>query len=176
MKNQSTSVNNNELKAFFSNRQRGAAIVDNLLGYSIAAMVLAFVVLMAPSAYLSMKINGAKADAQIIQTALRDYKLSGRPDFTGLTISKLCTDEYITQKSICGSSNDGKGTNQFGGDWTVQPNANKARADVGFSMPNDSTRVNRVADAMAGLTYQNCSQAAGCATLKVSSTLITMTM
>ncbi|WP_345842856.1 hypothetical protein [Shewanella algae] len=154
-------------------KQRGAMTTEAMI--ILGAIVLAVVIIMLKRpdiVYLMDQSRFSSQASEIADAGLRWKKM--RPNYSGVTIAKLCTDKYLPT-TVCGTTNDGKKTNPFGGDWTVDPNTNPALLDVTATIPNDPERINDLADYMAPVTRSRCPESAGCATLTKSGTSIKMT-
>nr|WP_012219815.1 hypothetical protein [Vibrio sp. 23023]ABX77003.1 Hypothetical protein BMSA_0053 [Vibrio sp. 23023] len=152
---------------------RGAASIDTLITAGFIAAVVLFVLSLSPKVIYEYHVAKFTADTSTISNAAERWK-SLRPNFDGVTMSKLCTDNYL-DASICGSTKDGKSTNPFGGDWTIAANTNKGLYDITGTLPNDTDHLNELADKMAPTTRAHCVDATSCATLKKSTNSITMT-
>ncbi|MFA0249475.1 hypothetical protein AB4480_08140 [Vibrio sp. 10N.261.45.A4] len=155
-------------------RQKGAAIMDNLIAVGFVALALLFILSQAPKLkYQWNKIQFQMQSSEIV-SATNSWKKS-RPNFDGVTLNKVCLDGEL-DNSICGTANDGVATNPFGGNWSVNVNsASKGLFDVGATLPEDSDRIPSLSDTMASSTRGNCIEAAGCSTIKASSNALTMT-
>lgn len=157
----------------YKSKQRGASTVDILIYAVLLIALIGFVVSQVPSIRFSMNVSAFQSDTSTISNAVYNWK-KRRPNYSDVSLEKLCTDNYLNE-SICGSSNDGKSTNPFGGDWTVKANSNPGLYDITGTLPNDTDHVNELADTMAPVTRSNCSEAEGCETLTKTTNSITMT-
>ena len=97
-----------------------------------------------------------------------------KPNFLGVTLEKICEQTSIS-KSICGANNDGKATNSFGGDWSVQPNAVSAGFLDVTATVIDTTQIPVLAEKVAASTREQCLEAAGCGSVKTTGSSLTMT-
>ena len=153
--------------------QRGAMSVDVMLVSGFIILALIYIISKGPTiAYAWNKIMFT-TDVSSIISSTRDWKKS-RPNFDGVSLQKIC-DITDLSESICGTTGDGKSTNAFGGDWTVSVNASKGLFDIIATLPNDTDRIDDIADTMASSTRSGCIEAAGCATIKTSANAVTMT-
>ncbi|CCN39735.1 conserved hypothetical protein [Vibrio nigripulchritudo FTn2] len=158
---------------FMRNKQRGAQLLEfNLVYLVIAGLVLA-VLSIAPEIKYQWNLALFQWDANTIVSTAERWK-KRRPDFNGLNIGKLCTEANLS-KSICGSANNGQGTNPFGGNWTIGPATNKALISLTGTMPNDTDRVTDISETMASGTRNKCIQVSGCSTIAKTSNSVTMT-
>ncbi|MGR5307700.1 hypothetical protein [Vibrio mediterranei] len=162
------------MKPTMKNKQRGAAIMDNLIASSFIALAIIFVISQAPKLmYQWNKIQFQTQAADIVAATQSWKKL--RPNFDGVTITKVCQDGQLS-KNVCGSSNDGVATNPFGGNWTVVVDtASKGLFKITGTLPSDADRVSSLADTMAPTTRSACIEASGCSTLSTTANSITMT-
>ncbi|WP_412497208.1 type II secretion system protein [Vibrio fluvialis] len=97
----------------------------------------------------------------------------GRSNFDGVTIQKVCESGEIPP-STCGSANDGKATNQFGGDWVISANSgSKGLFDVTATIPEDGDRIANLADSLAPSSRGRCTEASGCSTISTTANSIT---
>ena len=156
------------------NKQRGAAIMDNLISVGFVALALVFIMGQVPSMqYQWNKIQFQTQTSDIVRSVAAWKK--ARPNYDGITIKKVCDDGELSH-SICGTSNDGKATNPFGGDWAVTVNSgSKGLYDVTGTLPSDPDRVISLANTMAPATRGGCIEATGCSTLSMTGNSITMT-
>jgi len=156
------------------NKQRGALLAE--YGIYIAAIVISliFVVSQAPSLrqkYLEIRFISQAHD--IATETFAWQKL--RPNFDGVTITKVCEEGGLS-RSICGSANDGRSTNSYGGDWQVRVNTgSKGLFDVTGTLPANAERIPSLANSLAPSTRANCVEADGCSTIATTASSITMT-
>ncbi len=157
-----------------SNKQKGAAIMDNLIAVGFVALALIFIISQVPKMqYQWNKIQFQAQTAEIVQST-NSWKKS-RPNFDTVDITKVCLDGELS-KSICGSANDGVSTNPFGGDWAIAVNSgSKGLFDVTATLPSDANRITSLSNSMAASTRGNCIEATGCSTIAASATGLTMT-
>ncbi|WP_225874367.1 hypothetical protein [Vibrio algicola] len=154
-------------------KARGASSVDILIYATLLIGLIAFVISKVPTINYMFNVSAFQSDVSSISEATYRWK-KRRPNYSSVSLETLCQDRYL-ENSICGDANDGKSTNSFGGDWTVSPNTNSGLYDITATMPNDTDRINELADTMAPTTRGGCSEAEGCATLVKSANSITMT-
>lgn len=154
-------------------KQRGASTVDILIYAVILIALVGFAVSQVPNIRFSTSVSAFQADTSSISNAAYNWK-KRRPNYASISLAKLCADNYLNE-SICGSSNDGKSTNPFGGDWTLAANPNPGLYDITATFPDDADRINELADTMAPITRANCAEADGCSTLTKTTNSITMT-
>lgn len=160
-------------KLNINNRQRGAASLDMIIWAALIIGALIFVISKVPDIRYALRVSAFQSDISTISDAAYRWKKM-RPNYTGVNIGTLCTDKYLPE-SICGTTNNGVATNQFGGNWTVTANTNPGLYNIEATIPSDPTRMNDLADTMAPATRGNCTQAAGCSTITATGTKLTMT-
>ncbi|EGU42413.1 hypothetical protein, partial [Vibrio scophthalmi] len=156
------------------NKQRGALSAELAMVIGVVVIALIFMVSQAPN--FRYKINEARflSQANEIAQETNAWK-KARPNFEGVTITKVC-EEGGLNKSLCGSSNDGRATNPFGGDWSISANTgSKGLFDVTATLPEDAHRIPSLANSIASSTRANCNEADGCDTLATTATSIKMT-
>ncbi|MDC5711154.1 type 4 pilus major pilin [Vibrio europaeus] len=156
------------------NKQRGAMSAE-MLGYlSVVIALMIFVGSQSPKIWdKAREIHFGWQTSTVVQ-GLNSWK-RGRTTFAGATIAKACATGDVPS-SICGSSNNGKGTNTYGGDWSVTPNSGSAGLlDVTATIPEDGSKIAALADAVAPSTRGDCEEASGCSTISTTATSITMT-
>lgn len=161
-------------QAFFRNKQRGAMIMDNMIASSFVAIALIFIVAAMPTISYKMNLSNFQKQETDIAMAAVSWK-KARSNYTGVNMKQLC-DRQLVGKSICGTANDGKGTNAFGGDWTVKGVA--GHFEVKATLPNlngETGRLKDVADTMAPNTRKQCDKYEGCASITGGGTT-TLTM
>lgn len=153
--------------------QGGAAVTDKLLWLAVA--VLALMVVLANWGSIQYQYRKIMTTLHVgkIVAAAGDWKKT-KANYTGLTLTALCTDNYLSE-SICGTAGNGVASNLFGGNYTVVPNTNPGLINIAVTMPNDADRVNDMADTLASGTRGECTSRTGCATLVVAATTITGT-
>ncbi|HFQ5086707.1 TPA: hypothetical protein ACGUVT_004320 [Vibrio vulnificus] len=157
-------------------KQRGALSAELAMVAVVVVLALIFIVSQAPN--LLFKINEMRFLSQaneIAQETLLWKK--GRPNFDGVTITKVCQEGALS-KSICGTTNDGKNTNPFGGDWSITVNTrSKGLFDVLATVPDakDALRIPSLANSVAPSTRGNCTEASGCTTLVTTANSLKMT-
>lgn len=156
------------------NKQRGAMIMDNLVAVGFISMLVIGIVASIPT--LSHKMNVMKFQSQIndITTASIQWKKQ-RPNFTGLTMAKLCEYELVAVSLCDGGGGPGIGVNAFGGDFTLTPN--KASFALKATLPNLTGETGRqldLADTMAPMTKLQCASADDCDSLVQSSDALEM--
>jgi len=157
------------------NKQRGAVTTDVLIGAAFIIGVLVLSLMLYPRITGAKNISSFQADAATIASATERWK-KARSNYTGASISVLCTQNILTKGgTICGSANNGVGTNSFGGDWTVAPAANAGLYVVTGTLPNDPDVILELADAMAPTSRGNCQSATGCSTITTTGTSVSMT-
>lgn len=161
-------------QALFRNKQRGAMSFEAIVVAGFVTLALVAVISQVPNMITKWdKFNFSKQAGEITES-VRSWKKM-RPNFDGVTIAKVCADGELS-KSVCGSANDGKSTNPFGGDWTLAANATtKGFFDLTGTLPGGSEHIASLADSMAASTRGNCIEASGCATIKTTANSITMT-
>ncbi len=155
-------------------KQRGALSAEAVMITAFVIIGLIFVAAQAPN--LMYKINEMRflSQANEIAQETQAWK-KARPNFDGVTITKVC-EETSLSKNVCGSSNDGKSTNPFGGDWTISVNSgSKGLYDVTATVPEDAERIPSLANSIAPSTREACYEADGCSTVTTSSNSLTMT-
>ncbi|MFA0011963.1 hypothetical protein AB4391_01255 [Vibrio lentus] len=159
---------------FMRNKQRGAAIMDNLIAVGFMALGLIFIMGQVPTMqYQWNKIQFQTQTSEIVRSVGAWKK--ARPNFEGIDITKVCEDGELSD-SICGTSNDGKATNPFGGDWSVTVNSgSKGLFDLTGTLPSDPDRVVSLSNTMAPATREGCIEASGCSTISTTGNSITMT-
>lgn len=157
-----------------SNKQKGAAIMDNLIAVGFISLALIFIISQVPKMqYQWNKIQFQAQTAEIVQST-NSWKKS-RPNFDGVDINKVCLDGELSN-NICGTANDGAATNPFGGDWTIAVNSgSKGLFDVTATLPSDADRVVSLSNSMAASTRGNCIEATGCSTIATTANSLTMT-
>ncbi|MGG6325173.1 type II secretion system protein [Vibrio cholerae] len=152
----------------------GFTLIETLIVVVFFAALLLFTISQSPQLkfmYNSFIFQWQHSD---VVTAVERWK-KGRSNYGGVTINKVCLDGALSPK-LCGSANDGKGTNQFGGDWTVKANASsKGLFDVTATIPADSDRLPNLADTLAPSTRGGCTEASGCSTITTTANSITTT-
>lgn len=154
-------------------KQRGASGVDILIYLVLLVAIISYVIAKVPEMRFSSNVSSFQSDTSTISNAAFKWK-KRRPNYASISLDKLCTDNYLSE-SICGSSNDGKSTNPFGGDWTLTANSNPGLYDITATFPNDTDHINEIADTMASATRAQCSESEGCSTLTKTANSITMT-
>ncbi|AAW88273.1 hypothetical protein VF_B0031 (plasmid) [Aliivibrio fischeri ES114] len=151
-------------------KQLGALSIDGMIYTSAIIISVLFVMSKGPA--LWYKINTARFSAQASEIV---QATQGRANLATLTIAKLCARDAL-DKGICGTANDGRGTNPFGGDWILSGNASSsALIDLTATLPNDQNRVLDLADLMAPTTRSGCTEATGCSTIKTTADSVVMT-
>ncbi|MDN3683201.1 hypothetical protein QWZ04_23115 [Vibrio tapetis subsp. quintayensis] len=165
-----TSKNN----VLFRNKQRGAISLEAIIILGFVTLALIAVISQVPNLITKFDKFMFNRQAGQITESVRSWKKM-RPNYDGVTIPKVCADGELS-KSVCGTANDGKGTNPFGGDWTLTANAaTKGFYDLTGTLPGGSEHIASLADSMAASTRGNCIEASGCATIKTTANSITMT-
>lgn len=150
-------------QAFFSNKQRGAMILDNMIAASFVAVALIVILTAMPTINYKMNLSNFQKQETDIAMATVSWK-KARPNYVGVSMQELCTRQLVS-KSICGDNN-GKGTNAFGGDWTVKGVG--GHFEVTATLPNiadEQGRLKDVADTMAPNTRKQCDKYEGCASI-----------
>ena len=156
------------------NKQRGASTTDVLIAGAVIIAALIFLVSKVPDIRYAQKLSAFQADAATISEAAYKWKKM-RPNYSGVNMGVLCSStRKLLPESICGTSNNGVASNQFGGNWTIVANTNPGLYNITATIPNDADRIDDIADTMAPTTRSRCSQAQGCGTLTVAGTTITM--
>ncbi|ANS88116.1 hypothetical protein RJD38_21665 (plasmid) [Vibrio scophthalmi] len=155
-------------------KQKGASLMDFLLWSALAALFLAGVV--------QLYVTGsAYANRTQTVTAVTSIKAGAESvkiiNHAGVNMAKVCDERRnAVSMKICGDARNGVGTNQYGGNYTLEPdNSNLSRVKVGVTNV-DTQYIDAVADSLSALAAGNCTQAAGCSTLTVSGNTITVTM
>ncbi len=166
-------INYQSPKRLKRKKQGGWALTDNIAGVMITLAMLTAVAMAIPEGlhmYDMFKVKGAVND---FNKASVNWK-GVRSNYAGIDEGDLCTDNYLNP-TVCGPANDAASTNPWGGNYTVTANANSSHIDVAIT-GIEATRVNQVADSLASITYQQCAQSDGCATIDVSGTTVTLTL
>lgn len=164
-------------QAFFSNKQRGVMILDNMVAVSFIAIAFVAILTAMPTINYKMNLSNFQKQESEIAMATVSWK-KARSNYTGVSMKELCTRQLIN-KSICGAANDGVNTNAFGGNWIVAANpTSPGTFQVQATLPNltgETGRLNDVADTMAPNTRKQCESATNCASITgAGSTTLTM--
>lgn len=156
-------------------RQQGYTVQD-IIFYSVIASLLFLIVIGLYNRGMSMYRTGATADDVVeIKSAVENWR-GTRTDLTGVSIAVLCTTGNGNQgSSFCGSNNDGKASNRYGGDYTVTVSSNVSQIDIGITGV-DGNYINAQANRLAPLSAARCDSVTSCSTVTASGTSITVTM
>ncbi|MGR5465145.1 hypothetical protein ACPV5G_19645 [Photobacterium damselae] len=160
-------------RAFFRNKQRGAMIMDNMVASSFVAIALIFIVAAMPTISYKLNLSNFQKQETDIAMAAVSWK-KARSNYTGVNMKQLCERQLIGE-SICGTSNDGKGTNAFGGDWTVKGVGGHFEVIATLeNIADEPGRLKDVADTMAPNTRKQCASADSCNSIKLAGKTLTM--
>lgn len=155
-------------------KQRGAVSAEMIGVLAVIIAGLIFVASQFPKIWDAGREMHFTWQANQIAQAVPKWK-KGRTGYVSVTIGKVCTDGDLPE-SVCGAANDGKGTNIYGGDWSVTVNSSSnGLFDVIGTIPRDTDKIASLADALAPSTRDSCTEASGCASLKTGTNSITMT-
>ncbi|MCE7575585.1 hypothetical protein [Aliivibrio fischeri] len=153
-----------------NNKQLGALSLEAMM--ITGGIIVGLMFIMSKGPALMYKINTVKFTSQASEIV---QATQGRANLATLTIPKLCARDALNE-SICGTTNDGRGTNPFGGDWILSGNAaSPTLIDLTATLPNDQSKVLDLADLMAPTTRAGCTEATGCSTIKTTASSIVMT-
>ena len=162
-------------KPSMKSKQRGALTLDAAMWTSF--ILVAVLLLLSQLPKIKYTFNELIFVWEANQIVTETVSWSKGNNFLDATITKVCTEGNLS-KRICGSSNDGRGTNAFGGDWSLKPNRNSSTLlDVTATIPTpeDAKRIPSLAKSLIGSTRGNCSEVDGCSTLATTANSLTMT-
>ncbi|ENM3832690.1 type II secretion system protein [Vibrio cholerae] len=152
----------------------GFSVIETVIVVGFLVMFLLFIFSKTPVIkfmYDSFIFNNQHSE---VVSSVERWK-KGRSNFDGVTLQKVCQSGELSP-SLCGSANDGKATNQFGGDWSVKVNAgSKGLFDVTATIPKDADRIPALADTVAPSSRGRCTEATGCSTITTTANSITTT-
>lgn len=155
-------------------KQRGALSAESIGYLVLITVLLIFVGQQSPKVWDYARQVSFSWQANEIAQAVPKWK-KGRTGYDTVTIAKVCSSGELG-KSVCGESGDGKGTNIYGGDWSVKVNASSSGLfDVVGTIPQDSDKIPALADSIAPSTRAGCTEASGCSSISTASNSITMT-
>lgn len=157
-----------------SKKQQGISLIDFIMYLILVVFVfLGIVKLYNMGVAWSAQANTVSAVTQIKAGAEKSKSVN----HTGVSMSKVCAEgRNAVASTICGDTRDGKGTNEYGGDYTLDPDTSNLQR-VKISITNiDTQYIDDLADTLAKLSAGNCNSAASCSTLEVSANAITVTL
>lgn len=106
--------------ALANSKQKGFTIVELIISIAIIGALSAITLAITNNANITEQRIFEDDTAKIIVQASKWGQGRG---YTGLSMSVLCSENYIDSQSICGASNDGTGANPWGGDYVINVNA-----------------------------------------------------
>lgn len=157
-----------------SKRQQGLSLIDFIMYLILAVFVfLGIVKLYNLGVAWSKQTNTVSAVVQI-KAGAEKVKSVNHSD---AAMSKVCsTGRNAVSSTICGDSRDGKGTNEYGGDYTLTGNTSNLQQVIIGITNVDTQYIDDLADTLAKMSAGNCNSAASCSSVSVSGSTILVTM
>lgn len=159
----------------FNHSTKGISLVEAALG--ILAIIVVALIATSGWTEVSYRIDKYSLGKQVseISSGADSWKMM-RSNYSGINMSVLCADgQQSVNDSTCGTSADGSASNAFGGNFVLSPDSNPSRKFLEITgLPSE--RINELADGLAPMTANNCPQASGCDTIKVSGSTIELTL
>ncbi len=155
------------MKKYNMKKQAGLALMELLIALVILGVASAGYAFLRPSADFQAIKKQVTDGVDLIVADSRAY--TSGANFNEITdISVLCNAGYLNE-IMCGSSNDGKGTNPFGGDWTVAPSSSLGAAHLSVGVTGiPDNRFNELANDLAKRSYYACQQASSCSSASLT--------
>ena len=156
------------------NRQKGEGMISFIMYLILATLLfLGVVKLYNMGMAWSKQASTVSAVTQIKAGAEKVKSVN----HSGTSMTKVCaTGRNAVSSTYCGDSRDGKGTNEYGGDYTLTGNtSNLQQVKIGITNV-DSQYIDDLADTLSKISAGNCNSAASCSSVTVSGTTITVTM
>lgn len=107
-------------------KKGGFTLIELVLVISIIALLIMAVGL-ASGVRENAKIHSAAESVKSLRTAAESYIASGNMTYAGITVSELQTAGYLP------GSFSATGSNPWGGDYTVAPNADSTKVDISLT-------------------------------------------
>lgn len=155
---------------WMKSKQAGLSLESFVFYLVVFALVLVGIITAYNKSMNSARINRAVTETGIIIAAASSW---GGNDKSNIKIETLCTGGYLTPE-ICGTKNDGKTGNPWGGAYEIKPDANTSRVKITLT-GIDKGVVTSVGDALAKLSFDSCKLVDKCATATASGTTVTIT-
>ncbi len=111
---------NNRKHKLIRKKQSGFTMIELIIVIGVLGVLSAIALSSSNDANLTEQ-RAFEDDYSKIIAAANKYG-QGR-GYTGMTMSVLCSEEYIDSPRICGASKDGTNANPWGGDYIVSVNA-----------------------------------------------------
>ena len=94
---------------------------------------------------------------------------------TGVSMKKIC-DKKAVSSTLCGAAGDGKGANEYGGDYVVSAAKTNAQR-ITININNvEAQYLDSLADVLAKVSSGNCNAAQNCKTITVTDNAIAVTL
>ncbi|AUI88953.1 hypothetical protein BS333_21470 (plasmid) [Vibrio azureus] len=154
-------------------KQAGVSLMDFIMYLILAVFVfLGIVKLYNLGVAWKSQANTVSAVTQIKAAAEKVKSIN----HTGVSMSKLCDVKRNALSSMICGSNNGEGTNEYGGNYSVAATTGNAQR-ITVSITNvDTQYIDDLADTLAKVSAGNCNSATGCSTVSVTDSTITVTM
>lgn len=157
-------------------KQGGFTLIELSISIAIIGVLLMVAMQVKEAVTYQRKQDALVRQVQQIATAAERWQ-KGRPNKTGVSMTVLCaTGGRLLDNSICGTTNDGKKSNPFGGDTTMIPNsANPSLVTITFAgLPAEY--ITDLADTLAPLSNQRCQVSTGCTSLTATANSLAITL
>ncbi|MFC5079641.1 hypothetical protein VTH8203_00838 [Vibrio thalassae] len=157
-------------------RRKGVTWVEASMGFLI--MILVAMVILAGFQEGMFRFKKWQLNTQVTEINSGADTWKGlRSNFNGVNMTVICAagQQSVSESTCGGVGGAGANANSFGGNFVLAPAANVSQKSLQItSLPAD--RINELADGLASMTAENCTQAQGCNSIIVAGTTITLTL
>jgi hypothetical protein len=156
-------------------KQKGLTATETTIAMLIGSVVLLGALKAGPNLMFSLDKQELLNETSAISEAVMSWK-GTKPNLDGISITELCSSSRESlDEGVCGTSADGSESNPFGGDYDISVSSNKSQWDLTITSIEES-RIDEVAEMLAPLTSDRCTEVTGCSTISVGSDSVTLTM
>ncbi len=106
--------------------QKGFSLVELAIGLAVVA-ILILAVSMSSGIQDNARVQSAANSVQSLRSAAENYLVSGKVNYTGISLDALKTSKFLPDNF------NAIGTNPWGGNFILDPNSDTTRYDISLS-------------------------------------------